>query len=105
MGVDHKERLRDNGRVLRAREKGVQIKISINPHSGLLQDIRISITSLMCRPFPLVGISMSGTGIPCVYCIEELASKLSNIVRKRTLFELGICGVAKFRLRDGLAES
>lgn len=55
---------RCEGRRKLSRSKSAQVAHSRRLHA----DVRISIPSLMCCPLPLVRISMSGTGIPCVYC-------------------------------------
>lgn len=61
------------------------------------KDIRIGVPSLMRCPFPLVRISMSSTGIPCMDCEVGLAIVgFEEMARRRTLFELRVCCVAEF---------
>ena len=61
------------------------------------KDIRIGVPSLMRCPFPLVRISMSSTGIPCMDCGVGLAIVgFEEMARRRTLFELRVCCVAEF---------
>mgnify|MGYP006876499055 CR=1 FL=1 len=53
-------------------------------------------------PFPLVRVGVSGTGIPCVDCVEDQLVAISEDGDEvRTLFELGVCCVTEFRLGSG----